>query len=120
MIPGGSWRRILEIAACTSWAAASTLRSSVNVKAMVVDPRLEFDVIWSRPAMVRSVVTWPSSGPDASQRATGGSIPSARAVFGPIRRLFHREIYRSRDRRLHRAMLRVSYDRNDAVRTRLQ
>src|SRR3989442_15365215 len=37
-MPGGSWRRVLEIAACTSWAAASMSRDSVNCNVMFVPP----------------------------------------------------------------------------------
>src|SRR5215467_14545384 len=42
---------VLPIAAFTSWAAASTSRSSENVRLMLVLPRLELDVISSMPAM---------------------------------------------------------------------
>jgi len=44
----------LEIAAWTSWAAASMLRSRVNWRVMLVLPRLDEEVIWSTPAMVEN------------------------------------------------------------------
>src|SRR5437879_11290477 len=53
-IPVGSWRRVLEIAGCTSCAAASMLRSSVNWSVMLVLPRLDEEVIWSTPAIVEN------------------------------------------------------------------
>src|SRR5256712_4864305 len=53
-MPVGSWRRVLEIDACTSCAAASILRSRVNCSVMLVLPRLDDEVIWSTPAMVEN------------------------------------------------------------------
>src|SRR2546428_11901771 len=53
-MPVGSWRSVLEIAACTCCAAASMLRSRVNCSVMLVLPRLDEDVIWSAPAMVEN------------------------------------------------------------------
>ena len=44
-MPVGSWRSVLEMAACTSCAAASMLRSSVNCSVMLVLPRLDDEVI---------------------------------------------------------------------------
>src|SRR6266487_4182600 len=53
-IPGGSCRSVLEIAACTSWAAASILRDSANCKVMLVPPSVLDDVIASIPAIVEN------------------------------------------------------------------
>src|SRR6266705_2808448 len=53
-MPGGSCRRVLEIAACTSWAAASMLRDRVNCNVMFVPPSVLDDVIASIPAIVEN------------------------------------------------------------------
>ena len=53
-MPCGSWRSVCAMAACTSCAAASMSRSSVNWSVMLVDPRLLLEVITSRPAMVEN------------------------------------------------------------------
>ena len=53
-MPGGSWRSVLEIAACTSWAAASMFRESENCNVMLVPPRVLDDVIASMPAIVEN------------------------------------------------------------------
>src|SRR6266480_1079338 len=53
-IPGGSCRSVLEIAACTSWAAASILRDSENCSVMLVPPNVLDDVIASIPAIVEN------------------------------------------------------------------
>src|SRR2546430_11406483 len=50
--PGGSWRNVLEIADCTSCAAASMLRDSVNCSVMLVLPSVLDDVMASSPAIV--------------------------------------------------------------------
>src|SRR5690242_16223672 len=77
MIPGGSCRRVLEIAPWTSWAAASMLRSSVNVMPIRVDPRLEVDVISSMPAMVENCF---SSGVATEEAMVSGLAPGRLAV----------------------------------------
>src|SRR2546430_15643862 len=53
-IPVGSCRSVLEIAAWTSCAAASMLRSRVNWSVMLVLPTLDEEVIWSTPAIVEN------------------------------------------------------------------
>src|SRR5438552_17999830 len=51
-MPGGNCRSVLEIAACTSWAAASMSRDRVNVSVMFVLPNVLDDVMPSMPAIV--------------------------------------------------------------------
>src|SRR5881392_2391014 len=53
-IDGGSERATAAIAACTSCAAASMLRSSENCSVICVLPVLLVDVIESMPAMVEN------------------------------------------------------------------
>src|SRR3989454_6916352 len=53
-MPGGNCRSVLEIAACTSWAAASMSRDRVNVSVMFVLPRVLDDVMASMPAIVEN------------------------------------------------------------------
>src|SRR6266566_1204187 len=53
-MPGGSWRNVLEIADCTSCAAASMLRDSVNCSVMLVPPSVLDDVMASSPAIVEN------------------------------------------------------------------
>ncbi len=50
----GSWPPAALMAACTSCAAASMLRSRANCSVMLVDPRLLFDVICVTPAICES------------------------------------------------------------------
>src|SRR5581483_560980 len=50
MMPGGSCRSVLAIIACTSCAAASMLRSSVNWIVIDVEPSADDDVMLSMPA----------------------------------------------------------------------
>ena len=50
----GSWRSTREIAACTSWAAASMSRLRVNCRVICVAPMLLEEVIDSTPAMVEN------------------------------------------------------------------
>src|SRR5260370_34080555 len=71
-MPVGSWRSVLEIAACTSCAAASMLRSSVNCSVMFVLPRFDDDVIWSTPAMVENCF---SSGVATADAMVSGLAP---------------------------------------------
>ena len=54
IIPCGSWPSVLAIAACTSCAAASMLRSSVNCRVMNVSPWLLVEDITSMPAIVEN------------------------------------------------------------------
>src|SRR5258705_13116588 len=53
-MPGGSCRSVLEIAACTSCAAASICRDSENWSVMLVPPMVLLDVIASIPAIVEN------------------------------------------------------------------
>src|SRR2546422_6920974 len=53
-MPGGSCRSVFEIAACTSWAAASMFRDSVNCSVMLVPPKVLEDVMASSPAIVEN------------------------------------------------------------------
>ena len=53
-MPGGSWRSVLEMAACTSCAAASMFRESANWSVILVPPMVLDDVIASMPAMVEN------------------------------------------------------------------
>src|SRR2546421_12869504 len=53
-MPGGNCRSVLEIAACTSWAAASMSRDRVNVSVMFVLPNVLDDVMASMPAIVEN------------------------------------------------------------------
>src|SRR5439155_958252 len=53
-MPGGSCRNVLEIAACTSCAAASICRDSENVSVMLLLPMVLDDVIASIPAIVEN------------------------------------------------------------------
>ncbi len=50
----GSWRADLEMAACTSWAAASRSLSRVNWSVMLVFPRRLVELMESMPAMVEN------------------------------------------------------------------
>jgi len=77
MIPGGSCRRVFEIAACTSWAAASMLRSRVNCSVIDVFPWVLVDVIWSTPAMV---VNCFSSGVATADAMVSGLAPGSEAL----------------------------------------
>ena len=51
---GGSWRVAAEIAACTSCAAPSMLRSSRNCSVIWVDPSTLTEFIVSRPGMIEN------------------------------------------------------------------
>ncbi len=53
-ISRGSWRAAWEMAVCTSWAAASMLRSRVNWMVMMVEPSPLVELRESMPAMVES------------------------------------------------------------------
>src|SRR2546425_4178810 len=75
-MPGGSWRRVLEIAACTSWAAASMSRDRVNCKVMFVPPSVLDDVIASMPAIVENCF---SSGVATAAAIVWGLAPGSPA-----------------------------------------
>src|SRR5205823_1370990 len=63
---------VLEIAAWTSCAAASMLRSRVNWSVMLVLPRLDEEVIWSTPAIVENCF---SSGVATADAMVSGLAP---------------------------------------------
>src|ERR1700744_260423 len=71
-IARGRKREAPEIAACTSWAALSILRSSENWMVMLVEPWVEDEVIESMPAMVEN---WFSSGAATPDAIVSGSAP---------------------------------------------
>ena len=53
-MPGGSRRSAAAMADCTSWAAASSERSSENCRVTLVEPRELLEVMESRPGMVEN------------------------------------------------------------------
>src|SRR5437588_1262038 len=69
---GGSWRAAAAMAACTSCAAASRSRESVNCRVTLVEPRLEADVIESRPEIVENCF---SSGVATAAAIVSGLAP---------------------------------------------
>src|SRR5689334_22236863 len=69
---GGSWRAAAAMADCTSCAAASRSRERVNCRVMFVDPRLDDEVIESRPAMVENCF---SSGVATAAAIVSGFAP---------------------------------------------
>src|SRR6266496_1587759 len=73
----GSWRSVLEMAACTSCAAASMFRSRVNCSVMFVLPRLDEEVIWSTPAIVENCF---SSGVATADAMVSGLAPGRLAL----------------------------------------
>src|SRR6266699_4835191 len=75
-MPGGSCRRVLEIAPCTSWAAASMLRDRVNCNVMFVPPSVLDDVIASIPAIVENCF---SSGVATAAAIVWGLAPGSPA-----------------------------------------
>jgi hypothetical protein len=77
MIPVGRLRRVWVIAACTSWAAASMLRSSVNWRLIATRPWLLDDVITSSPAMVENCF---SSGVATAEAMVSGLAPGRLAL----------------------------------------
>ena len=76
-MPGGSSGAALVMADCTSWAAASMLRLSVNWIVMFVMPSALVDVIWSMPAIV---VNCFSSGVATAEAIVSGLAPGSWAV----------------------------------------
>ena len=73
----GSWRIALEIAVCTSCAAPSILRSSLNCKTMLVRPCVLDEVIESMPGMVEKAF---SSGAATAEAMVSGSAPARFAL----------------------------------------
>ncbi len=71
-MPGGSWRRVLEIAACTSCAAASMSRDRLNCSVMDVPPCVLVEVMASTPAMVENCF---SSGVATAEAIVSGLAP---------------------------------------------
>ncbi len=77
MIPSGSRRSVCEIAACTSCAAASTLRSSANCMVMFVLPCSLEEVICSMPGIVENCF---SSGVATAVAIVSGLAPASEAL----------------------------------------
>ena len=75
---GGSCRAALEIAAWTSWAAASRSRVRLNWSVICVLPERLVDVIESRPAMVEN---WLSSGVATAEAIVSGLAPGQRGRY---------------------------------------
>src|SRR5260370_21261044 len=73
---GGSGDRVLAIIDCTSCAAASMLRSSVNCSVMLVLPRALEDVMESTPAIVENCF---SSGNATADAMVSGLAPGSDA-----------------------------------------
>ena len=71
-IARGSRRWTPEIAAWTSWAAASMLRSSLNCSEIPVKPWPEDDVMESTPGTVEKAL---SSGVATAEAMVSGSAP---------------------------------------------
>src|SRR6266513_2666062 len=76
-ICGGNWRPAAEIADCTSWAAASRLRSSVNWMVIWVEPCVLDELIELMPAIVEN---WLSSGVATADAMVSGSAPGSEAL----------------------------------------
>ena len=74
---GGSSLAAAVIAACTSCAAASMLRSSENCKVTWVWPSELVELMLSSPAMVEN---WPSSGVATEEAMVSGFAPGTCAV----------------------------------------
>src|SRR3954469_20055630 len=72
----GSWRPAVEIADCTSCAAASRLRSKVNWMVIEVEPCVLDELIELMPAMVEN---WLSSGVATDDAMVSGSAPGSAA-----------------------------------------
>ena len=65
------------MADCTSCAAASIFRSSLNCSVIRVEPRLDVDVISSMPAIVEN---WLSSGVATEEAMVSGEAPGSEAL----------------------------------------
>ena len=76
-MPGGSWGAAAAMAACTSWAAASMLRSRLNCTVIWVRPSALDDVIESMPAMVENCR---SSGVATADAMVSGLAPGRLAA----------------------------------------
>ena len=76
-MPGGSWGAAAAMAACTSWAAASMLRSRLNCRVIWVRPSALDDVIESMPAMVENCR---SSGVATADAMVSGLAPGRLAA----------------------------------------
>src|SRR5262249_31367496 len=76
-ISGGSWESVLAIIACTSCAAASILRSSVNCSVMLVEPSALDEVMESTPAIVENCF---SRGRATADAIVSGLAPGSDAV----------------------------------------
>src|SRR5215212_2190161 len=74
---GGSWRCAAAIAACTSCAAASMSRASVNCSVTEVEPRFEAEAMASRPAIVENCR---SSGVATAEAIVSGDAPGSDAL----------------------------------------
>src|SRR4051812_12131 len=74
---GGNWREAAAMAVCTSWAAASILRSSENCSVMEVPPSLLTDDIESSAAMVENCF---SSGVATALAIVSGLAPGSDAL----------------------------------------
>ena len=72
MIPGGSSRSVLDMADCTSCAAPSMFRASVNCSVIDVEPSELDDTMLSTPAMV---VNCFSSGVATADAIVSGLAP---------------------------------------------
>ena len=70
----GSWRPAAVIAACTSWAAASTLRLRSNCSVMLVEPSTLIEVIWVTPEIWPN---WRSSGAATVDAMVSGLAPAS-------------------------------------------
>ena len=77
MIPCGRVRSVFEIAACTSWAAASIVRSRLNWMVIDVEPRVLVDVMLSIPAIVENCC---SSGVATAAAIVSGLAPGRLAL----------------------------------------
>src|SRR5881394_3747057 len=69
---GGSWRAAAAMAACTSCAAASRSRERLNCNVMLVEPRLDAEVIESSPEIVENCF---SSGVATAAAIVSGLAP---------------------------------------------
>src|SRR3989440_8816007 len=76
-MPGGSSVPVFAMAACTSWPAASMLRSSVNWIVMFVTPSALVEVIESMPAIVLNCL---SSGVATAEAIVSGLAPGRFAI----------------------------------------
>src|SRR5437763_15723086 len=73
---GGNWRAAAAMAACTSCAAASRSRERLNCRVMFVPPRLDAEVIESRPEIVEICF---SSGVATAAAIVSGLAPGGLA-----------------------------------------